>query len=377
MNFVETPEQGLLRQGVRRFAAKAHPFKGGRPLGLKPEGQWKDVAANGWTTVGLGKEVGGFGPSPVEVAIILEEFGRGLVVEPFVSCILLAARAIELLGDARRRAMLARVIDGDLVLAFAHEERQMRGVVSHIETRAERVAEGWRIKGVKICAYGAAQAQILLASARTSGSAGDLAGLSLFLAPAVGQRIERACYRTIDGFDAADVAFDEAILPADAIVGAEGEAGPALEDVIDFAIVGLSAEAVGAMERAFQLTRDYVALRRQFGQPIGSFQAVQHRLADMLAELELGRSALHYALASRFEADRQAQSKAASACKARIGKAARFVCENAIQLHGGFGMADDAEVGHHYRRVLAIEATLGDTEYHLQRFASLALRSWR
>ncbi len=126
------------------------------------------------------------------------------------------------------------------------------------------------------------------------------------------------------------------------------------------------------MERALQLTRDYAALRRQFGQPIGSFQAVQHRLADMLAELELARSALHYALASRFHDDRLSQSKAASACKAQIGKAARFVCENAIQIHGGIGMADEAEVGHHYRRVLAIEATLGDTEYHLERFASLA-----
>ncbi len=372
MDFAETNEQRLLRESVRRFAARVRPFQGGKKPTRGSLANWREVAANGWTAVGLPEETGGFGTAPVEVAIILEEFGRGLVVEPFVSCVLLAARAIGLLGNAAQRALLPEVVDGNLLLAFAHEERHTRGAILEVATVARRVTGGWRLNGTKVCVYGAPQAQTLLVSARTSGSPGDAAGLSLFLVPADGTGVERTDYLTIDGFEAADIAFDEVHLPDDAMVGAEGMAGSTLAEVIDLAVVGLCAEAVGIMDRALQLTRDYAMIRRQFGQTIGSFQAVQHRLADMLAELEMSRSALHAALASWFGTDRTAQSRAASACKAYIGRAGRFVCENAIQLHGGIGMADEVEVGHHYRRLLAIDATFGNADHHLQRFADLA-----
>lgn len=372
MDFAETNEQSLLRESVRRFAAKTHPFKGGVQPVLGAAGNWNDIAANGWTAISLPEEAGGIGASPVELAIVLEEFGRGLVAEPFVSCVVLAARAIALLGSPEQLAIVERVIEGNLLLAFAHEERTTRGAIAEVATSAKRDGGGWRLSGAKTCVHGAPGADKLLVSARTSGAPGQSVGISLFLVPTSGAGIERADYMTIDGFEAADIVFDEAFVPADAIVGPEGGAYATLRDVIDLAIVALCAEALGNMERTLQLTRDYAMLRRQFGKTIGSFQAVQHRLADMLTELEMSRSSLYSALASRFSTDRTAQSRAASGCKAFIGRAGRFICENAIQLHGGLGMADEVEVGHHYRRVLAIDAAFGNTDYHLRRFAALA-----
>jgi alkylation response protein AidB-like acyl-CoA dehydrogenase len=370
VDFADTAEQALLRDSVRRFAAQRHPFQGGgKPVAKS--GCWKEVAANGWTAVGLQEEAGGAGLLPAEMAIIQEEFGRGLVVEPFVPCILLAARTIALLGTPAQREMLAGVMAGDLLLAFAHEEPATRGAAAQVATSAKRVAEGWQISGTKTCVTGGAQARLLLVTARTSGKAGDRAGLSLFLTPSEGPGIERAGYPTVDRFEAADLSFRDCAVPPEALVGPAGGAADVLEDVLDFAVVALCAEAIGSMDRALHLTRDYAMLRRQFGKPIGSFQAIRHRLADMVAELEMARSSLHRALASRFGTDRAEQSRAASACKALVGRAGRFVCENAIQIHGGMGMADDVEVGHHYRRQLAIEAMFGNAEFHLQRFAAL------
>jgi alkylation response protein AidB-like acyl-CoA dehydrogenase len=370
MEFADSDEQGLLRDSVRRFAAQRHAFQAGRKVPPR-EGSWREVAANGWTSVGLTEEVGGAGLLPVEMAIIQEEFGRGLVVEPFVSSILLGARALALIGDASQRAAIADMISGETVVAFAHEEIATRGAINQIATFAAQADQGWRLTGDKTCVYGAGRAPQLLVTARTSGTAGDRAGISLFLVPHSAV-VERDEYLTIDGFDAADLSFRDCFVSKAALVGQEGEAAEAIEDVVDLAVVALSAEAVGSMERALHLTRDYALLRRQFGASISSFQAIQHRLADMVAELELGRSSLHRALAARFSDNRLEQSRAASGCKALVGRAGRFVCESAIQIHGGVGMADELEVGHHYRRVLAIDAMLGNAEFHIERFASLS-----
>jgi alkylation response protein AidB-like acyl-CoA dehydrogenase len=371
VDFEDTDEQALLRDSVRRFAAQRHPFQAGHKAAARG-GCWREVSANGWTAVGLAEEAGGAGLLPVELAIIQEEFGRGLVTEPFVSSILLGARAIALIGDASQRAVIADAISGETVLAFAHEEATTRGAIGQIATSAERVGSGWRITGEKICVYGAGLASQLLVTARTSGPVGNRAGISLFLVPRAAKGIESDEYLTIDGYDAADFSFHDCFAPHAALVGPEGGAAEAIQDVVDLALVALCAEAVGSMERALHLTRDYALLRRQFGVPISSFQAIQHRLADMVAELELSRSSLHRALAVRFGDDRVEQSRAASGCKALVGRAGRFVCENAIQIHGGVGMADELEVGHHYRRVLAIDAMFGNAEFHLERFASLA-----
>lgn len=371
MEFADTDEQALLRDSVRRFAAQRHPFQGGRKVAAR-EGCWREVAANGWTAVGLTEEAGGVGLSPVELAIIQEEFGRGLVIEPFVSSILLGARAIALIGDASQRAAISEAIAGETVLAFAHEEIATRGAIAQIATSAKRADQGWWINGDKTCVFGAVRASQLLVTARTSGAVGDRAGISLFLIPRLTKGIEGDEYLTIDGFDAADLSFRDCFAPNAALVGQEGGAAGALEDVVDLAVVALCAEAVGSMERALHLTRDYASLRRQFGAPISTFQAIQHRLADMVAELELSRSSLHCALAARFSDNRAEQSRAASGCKALVGRAGRFVCESAIQIHGGIGMADELEVGHHYRRVLAIDAMFGNGEFHFERFASLS-----
>jgi alkylation response protein AidB-like acyl-CoA dehydrogenase len=370
MEFVDTDEQAWLRDSVRRFAAQRHPFRGDRKAAARA-GCWKDVVANGWTAVGLTEDAGGAGLLPVEMAIIQEEFGRGLVIEPFVSAILLGARAISLIGDASLRAAIADVISGETIVTLALEEIATRGSIWQITTSAERVDKGWRITGDKTCVYGAGFASQLLVAARTSGCAGQRSGISLFLIPRSAEGIERDEYLTIHGFGAADLSFRDCVAADDALIGQEGGAAEGIEEVIDLAIVALSAEAVGSMERALHLTRDYALLRRQFGVPISSLQAIQHRIADMVAELELSRSSLHRALAARFSDNRAEQSRAASGCKALVGRAGRFVCENAIQIHGGVGMADELEVGHHYRRVLAIDAMFGNAEFHLERFASL------
>lgn len=369
MNFADSEEQVLLRDSVRRFAATAHPFRGETPRAPRASrSDWRTVAANGWPAIALSEDVGGLGVSLADICILFEEFGRGLVTEPYSSCLLQAAALVDRLGsDAQRRTLLPPVASGASLLALAHEEDSTRGDTANVATSARAGGIGFTLDGRKICAAGAAQAQTLVISARTSHQPPSRDGVSVFVVPASAAGVTVASYHTIDGVPAADVIFSNA--PAE-LLGAEGDAAAALDEAIAQATLAACAELVGGMDRVLHLTRDYVGARRQFGKAVGSQQAVQHKLADMFVETEMSRSALYAALAAAASGD--SLVRAASGAKAFVARAARLVCETGIQLHGGMGMADASEVGHHYRRALTLDAQHGNADFHLARYAALA-----
>lgn len=368
MNFADSEEQALLRDSVRRFAATAHPFRGEHVKGaLAARSQWPTVTGNGWPAIALSEDAGGLGVSLVDICILFEEFGRGLVVEPYASCLLLAAGLIDRLGSPAQKALLPRVLEGETLLALAHEEDATRGDVANVALRARRDGDVWRLDGRKLCAVAAAQAQTLVVSARTSSDVPSRNGVCLFLAGIDAPGVSLSPYATVDNYPAADVVFENTTAE---LLGSEGGAADAIDEAIAHATVAACAELVGSMERVLHLTRDYATTRRQFGTPISAQQAVQHKLADMFVEAEMSRSALYAALAAATNG--QSVVTAASGAKAFIAKAARFVCETGIQLHGGMGMADASEVGHHYRRALALDALHGNADFHLGRYAALA-----
>lgn len=368
MNFADSEEQVLLRDSVRRFAATVHPFRGEHGRGaLAARSQWPTVAANGWPAIALSEDAGGLGLSLVDICILYEEFGRGLVVEPYASCLLLGAGLVDRLGSPAQKALLPRVLEGETLLALAHEEDTTRGDIANVALRARRDGDVWRLDGRKLCAVGAAQAQTLVVSARTSGDAPTRAGVSLFLVTADAPGLSLTPYPTVDNYPAADILFGNVTAE---LLGPESGAADALDEAIAHATLAACAELVGSMERVLHLTRDYATTRRQFGTPISAQQVVQHKLADMFVEAEMSRSALYAALAAAT--NRESAVTAASGAKAFIANAARFVCETGIQLHGGMGIADASEVGHHYRRALALDALHGNADFHLGRYAAFA-----
>lgn len=368
MNFADSEEQILLRDSVRRFAAAAHPFRGEHVKGaLASRSQWPTVVDNGWPTIALSEDAGGLGVSLVDICILFEEFGRGLVVEPYASCLLLGAGLVDRLGDPLQKVLLRGVIAGETLLGLAHEEDTTRGDVANVASHARRDGNVWLLDGRKLCVIGAPQAHRLVVSARTSGDAPSRDGVSLFLMTVDAPGINVTPYQTVDNYPAADIVFENVTAE---LLGPEGGAADALHEAIAHATLAACAELVGSMERVLHLTRDYAKTRRQFGKPIASQQAVQHKLADMFVETEMSRSALYAALAAA--ANGESIVSAASGAKAFIAKAARFVCETGIQLHGGMGMADASEVGHHYRRALALDALHGNADFHLGRYAAFA-----
>lgn len=352
MDFRDSPEQTLIRDGVRRFAASAHAFRG---EARAAPSQWATVARNGWPAIALSEASGGLGFSLVDICILCEEFGRGRVIEPYLSCVLLAANLIDRLGNAEQReALLPGVIEGQTLLAFAHGER---GHAMH----AERHPVGWVLNGRTIGIFGASDADMLVVSACTP------RGVSAFLIPTDTAGVSLSPYDTIDSFAAADIEIKDVRLDQGALLGSEDEAAGAIDLVTAHAMLASCAESVGSMERVLQITRDYVTTRRQFGQPLATFQAVQHRLADMFVETEMSRSALYAALSEVTNGG--SPVRAAAGAMSTVARAARFVCESGIQLHGGMGMTEAVEIGHHYRRALAREAQFGHADSHLQRYA--------
>jgi alkylation response protein AidB-like acyl-CoA dehydrogenase len=271
----------------------------------------------------------------------------------------------------QRQQLLPPLIRGDLLLALAHFESESRGDVRFLETRAVRTpAGGYLLTGRKSLVLGGASADVLVVSARTSGEARDRHGMSLFLVRPDARGLVRRPFRTVDGGQAAELLMDDVPVDRMSLVGQDGEAITALEDAIDRAIVGACAEAVGAMDRVVTCTRDYLKTRRAYGATLSTLQALQHRLADMLVELELSRSSLYRALAALASWERSSRRIAVSAAKALIGRSARLVGGHGIQLHGGMGMSDDYVIGHLFKRLTTIEALFGTSEFHLTRVAS-------
>ncbi len=369
-----TEEQALLKDSVERFIERDYPFDQRRDLAAGEEGfgraVWARFAEFGWLAAPLPEAHGGLGGTPVEVAILMEAFGRGLVLEPYLSTVILGGGLLSLAGsDAQKAALLPPLAEGKLLLAFAYAEPQSRYNPGDVETRAEPRGDAYLLNGRKSVVFHAATADKLIVSARTAGAARDAAGIGLFLVDREAEGLALRAYPTVDGLRAAELRLEDVTVDGGAAVGEAGGALPIIEQVLDRATIAVCAEAVGTMGALLEATRAYLETRTQFGVPIGSFQVLQHRVVDMFMAYELSRALVYRAAAAAEDAaDRAA---AASAAKVQVGKAGRMIGQAAIQLHGGMGMTEELAIGHHFKRLSMIGALFGDTDHHLRRFAAL------
>jgi alkylation response protein AidB-like acyl-CoA dehydrogenase len=369
MDFSPTQEQAALKESARRLCQRDYGFEQ-RRHGLRgAEGfsrdLWKTFADLGWLGAGLSEDDFGYGGGPVETALLQEEFGRVLLVEPYLSCAIIAARAIVALGDpAQKEALLAPLVAGEKLVALAHNEAAMRGDDAAVKTQARRTADGWRLNGRKAFVLGGSSADILLVSARTA------SGVTLFEVPADADGLEIIAYHAVDGRRVADLVLTDVALGEAARIGPEGGALPGIELAVDHGVIALMAECVGAMDAALWLTRDYLTTRKQFGVTLNTFQALQHRMADMLVETELARSMLLRGIAALSDPDPGARRAGVSAAKVQIAEAAVKVTGEAIQMHGGIGVTEEYVVGHFYKRAVLARGLFGSIDLHLERFAA-------
>ena len=304
--------------------------------------------------------------------IIMEQFGKGLVVEPFLPTVVLAGGALKLAGNAKQKEQyLASIIDGSKQAALAFVEPQGRYNLADLTTRAESSGDGWTLNGYKAVVLNGPNADFFVVSARSAGGQRDSDGVSLFVVPGDREGLSRRDYPTVDAFRASEVTFDNVQLGADALLGEAGTGLAVLEQVIDEGILAVGAEAVGAMEVLYKDTVEYCKTREQFGQPIGKFQVLQHRMVDMFMEHEQSKSLLFMAAMRMDEGYGEEARKAASALKVQIGKSGRFVGQGAVQLHGGMGMTDELNIGHYFKRLTTIDTLFGNVDFHLKRFGAL------
>jgi pimeloyl-CoA dehydrogenase small subunit len=374
MDFDLTEEQRLLRDSIDRLLADNYTFEKRRGYLAEAEGWsrslWSQYAELGLLGLPFAEQHGGFGGGGVETMLVMEAFGRTLALEPYLATIVLAGTALHLAGnDAQQSALLPQVAAGEKLLAFAHGERQARYDLPDVLTKATRKGEGWVIDGAKSVVLHGDSADTLIVSARTSGDRNDTGGITLFLVNGNANGVARRSYTLRDGTRAAEITLSGVELAADAVLGEVGGAFPVIERVVEAGIAAMAAEAVGAMETMQAMTLEYLKTRQQFGQPIGRNQALQHRATEMFVALEQGRSLAMLAAMTIDEPDPAERARNLSMVKAGIGQAARFVSQNAVQLHGGIGMTEEYAVGHYFRRVMVIEHTFGDTAHHLSRLA--------
>jgi alkylation response protein AidB-like acyl-CoA dehydrogenase len=376
MALVLTEEQELLKDTAADFCRNHVPVTHLRQLRDSNDEVgfsrkiWKEMAELGWVGILFSESVGGAELGFAELGVVLEECGRTLAPYPFMSTVLLGGRAVQLAGsEAQQEAILPGVCEGETLLALAFQEAG-RFRPFDIETKAEAAASGYRLTGEKLFVLDGHVADHLIVAARTSGSSGDRAGITLFLVePGTdGLTIERS--DMVDNRNAARVRLDGVAVEASAVLGTVDAGGEILEKLFDAAAIGLSAEMVGIVNEVFQRTVEYLKTREQFGVVIGSFQALKHRAADMFCEVELSQAVVLDALRA-IDEDRADLPRLASAAKARLSDTASLVTCESLQMHGGIGMTDEEEIGLFLKRAKATELTLGDASYHRDRFARL------
>jgi pimeloyl-CoA dehydrogenase small subunit len=376
MDFSFSEEQTLLQDTIARFIQNDYPFASRQEV-IKDEtgfsaANWRIFAELGWLGVPFDEEDGGFGGQSIESMIMWEQFGKGLLVEPILATVVLAGGAIKIGGSkAQKAAYLPGIIDGSTQAALAYVEPQGRFNLADLTTTATRDGDGYVLNGYKAVVLNGPAADWMVVSARTSGEQRDAVGVSLFIVPADAQGLSRRDYPTVDAFRASEVTIENVKVGADALLGEEGGGLVVLQQAIDEGTLAVGAEAVGCMEVLYKDTVEYCKTREQFGQPIGKFQVLQHRMVDMFMEHEQAKS-LMFMAAMRLEEgyNREAQ-KAVSAFKVQVGKSGRFVGQNAVQLHGGMGMTDELNVGHYFKRLTMVDTLFGNVDFHLKRFGSL------
>jgi len=371
-----TDEQRQLQEAVARFVRKDYTFEHRREILAAQQSfsveTWRALADLGLLAVGIPEEHGGLGGNAIETMLVLEEFGRGLLLEPYVPSVVMGSWLVARHGSAQQRAtLLPSAIAGDTRFAFAHEEPGGRFDFASVTTQARQDGDAIRLDGRKSVVIHGEAAQFLIVSARETGAAADAAGVSLFVVPSGARGVTRVGYATHDGLRACDVTLTEVrVSPADRL-GEPGGAAPLIEQAHERAIAANCAEAVGAMSALIEITATYLKARRQFGVPIGSFQALQHRMADMLMRLEQARSMSLLAAARVEHADALERRRAIAAAKMLVGRAARFVGQEAVQLHGGVGVTDELNVSHYFKRLTTLDALFGDADHHLARYSDL------
>lgn len=375
MNFDLSEEQKMLRDAAQKFLRTEYRFDARNQIVASASGMsrehWQRFGEFGWLGLGLPEAHGGFG-GVVELIQIAEAMGAALVVEPYLASTVLGAQALTRAGSAAQQAAwLPGLASGQRILALAHGEADARHELRYVITRATANDGGWLLSGRKSGVLGAPWADGFVVVARTSGAADERQGISLFLVSAKTPGVQVAGYRSYDGSRAGDLILEQVVLGADALLGTEGEGLGLLEHLVDLGIVAACADALGAMGALLRKTGEYVSTRKQFDVPIASFQVIQHRLVDMFAAVEASRSLVLMAALHADHADAATRSRAVSAAKSAIGERARYVAQQAVQLHGGVGMTDELDIGHYFRRLTLFCNLLGSTDHHLQRFAAL------
>jgi pimeloyl-CoA dehydrogenase small subunit len=376
MDFELSEEQRLLKDSVERLTTQRYDFEARKKFMAETDGWsralWKQYVDLGLTALPFAEEHGGIGGGAVETMIVMEAFGRALALEPYFASVILGGSFMRLgATDAARADVLPKVAAGETLLAFAHTERQSRYDLADVAAMAKKDGSGYVLNGEKSLAIHGDCADQIIVSARVSGDQRARNGIGLFLVDAKAPGVSRRGYPTMDGLRAAEVTLANVKVDADAVIGEPGNAFSLIEQVVDIAIAALAAEAVGGMSAMHEITVDYLKQRKQFGVPIGNFQVLQHRAGEMLIALEQARSMAMLATMMAEEPNAAERRKSITAAKVQIGRSAKFVGQQAVQLHGGIGMTMEYKVGHYFKRVTMIDTMFGDADHHLAALARM------
>jgi pimeloyl-CoA dehydrogenase small subunit len=373
MDFDLTDEQRLLKDSVDRLIADRYDFEARKKYLREPDGFsgdiWSQYAALGLLGVPFTEAQGGFGGGPVETMIVMEAFGRGLILEPYFATVVLGGGLLRRAAStAQQTALIPVIVDGSTKLAFAHLERHSRYDLADVATTAKPDGDAWLLDGAKSVVLHGDSADMLIVTARTGGDRRDRGGIGLFLVDARAEGVARRGYPTQDGLRAAEVTLSGVRAT---VLGDPGGGLPVAEHVVDEAIAALCAEAVGVMASMQELTVEYLKTRKQFGRAIGEFQVLQHRAVDMLVAVEQARSMATFASMMATEPNPLERGRAMAAAKVQIGRSGKLVGQEAVQLHGGIGMTQEYKVGHYFKRMTMIDILFGDADTHLARLAAL------
>ena len=376
MDFSFSDEQTLLQESVSRFITNDYGFESRQKhsrsdAGYSPE-NWQTFAELGWLGVPFSENHGGFGGGAVETMLMMEEFGKGLVVEPYLATVVACGSALNGFGsEDQKSSFIPEIIDGSKLWALAFAEPQGRFNLADLTTTATASNGSYLLSGHKSVVINGPNANFFIVSVRTSGEQRDETGVSLFIIPSDAKGLSRRDYPTVDGQRASELILDNVELDEASRLGEEGQGLNILQQAIDFATLAIGSEAVGCMEVLYKDTVEYCKNREQFGQPIGKFQVLQHRMVDMFMEHEQSKS-LMFMAAMRWDEGYGAEAqKAVSAFKVQVGKSGKFVGQSAVQLHGGMGMTDELNIGHYFKRLTIIDTMFGNVDHHLKRFGSL------
>lgn len=376
MNFDLSEEQRLLKENVERLMLDKYGFADRRKYGTQERGfseaMWASYAELGLLALPFSEKYGGFSGGAVETMIVMEAFGKALILEPYFATVVLAGAVLRFgANEAQKAELIPAVAEGRLKLAFACTEPQSRYDLFDVNTRAKKDRDGWLLNGSKGLVLHGNAADKIFVSARTAGDTRDKDGIGLFLVDADAPGLKRRGYPTQDGLRAADITLENVRVKAAYVIGDPAGAFPVISRVVDEAVAALCAEAVGSFARMQTITLEYLKTREQFGRKIGTFQVLQHRAVDMFVELEQSRSMAMYAAMMADEGNAIERERAISAAKVQIGRSAKAIGQQSIQLHGGIGMTMEYNVGHYFKHVTMIDALFGDADHHLRRLAEL------